>query len=95
MKQKIIGLVSGLALFGGFVAAGILSAGEPTLLQCMALGAVALIGGAGAFYTYWADNEKAPDERQLSQGADRKIFNIIIADGRMMVNGRECKNSNR
>ena len=65
MKQKIIGLVSGTALFGGFVAAGILSAGEPTLLQCMALGAVALIGGAGAFYTYWADNEKAPDERQL------------------------------
>ena len=95
MKQKIIGLVSGLALFGGFVAAGILSAGHPTALQCVALGPVALIGGAGAFYTYWADNEKAPDERQLSQGADRKIFNIIITDGRMMVNGRECKNSNR
>ena len=69
MKQKIIGLVSGLALFGGFVAAGILSAGEPTVLQCIELGAVALIGGAGAFYTYWADIEKAPDERQLSQGA--------------------------
>lgn len=72
MKQKIIGLVSGTALFGGFVAAGILSAGHPTLLQCAALGAVALIGGAGAFYTYWADIEKAPDEQQLSQGADRK-----------------------
>ena len=81
MKQKIIGLsATGLTLFGGFVAAGILSAGEPTLLQCMALGAVALIGGAGAFYTCWADNEKAPDERQLSQGADRKIFNFILTE---------------
>ena len=80
MKQKIIGLVSGLALFGGFVAAGILSAGEPTVLQCIELGAVALIGGAGAFYTCWADNEKAPDERQLSQGADRKIFNFILTE---------------
>lgn len=80
MKQKIIGLVSGLALFGGFVAAGILSAGHPTALQCIALGAVALIGGAGAFYTYWAGNEKAPDERQLSQGADRKIFNFILTE---------------
>ncbi len=80
MKQKIIGLVSGLALFGGFVAAGILSAGEPTVLQCIELGAVALIGGAGAFYTYWADIEKAPDERQLSQGADRKIFNFILSE---------------
>lgn len=80
MKQKIIGLVSGLALIGGFVAAGILSAGEPTVLQCIALGAVALIGGAGAFYTYWADIEKAPDERQLSQGADRKIFNFILSE---------------
>lgn len=80
MKQKIIGLVSGLALFGGFVAAGILSAGEPTVLQCIELGAVALIGGAGAFYTYWADIEKAPDERQLSQGADRKIFNFILTE---------------
>ena len=80
MKQKIIGLVSGLALFGGFVAAGILSAGHPTALQCIALGAVALIGGAGAFYTYWAGNEKAPDERQLSQGADRKIFNFILSE---------------
>lgn len=95
MKQKIIGLVSGTALFGGFVTAGILSAGEPTLLQCITLGAAALIGGAGVFYTYWTNTEKAPDERQLSQGADRKIFNIIISDGRMMVNGRECKNSNR
>ena len=38
------------------------------------------IGGAGAFYTYWADNEKAPDERQLSQGADRKIFNFILTE---------------
>lgn len=46
----------------------------------MALGAVALIGGAGAFYTYWADNEKAPDERQLSQGADRKFYNIILTE---------------
>ena len=80
MKQKIIGLVSGTALFGGFVAAGILSARHPTALQCIALGAVALIGGAGAFYTYWAGNEKAPDERQLSQGADRKIFNFILAE---------------
>lgn len=80
MKQKIIGLVSGLALFGGFVAAGILSAGEPTVLQCIELGAVALIGGAGAFYTYWAGNEKTPDEQQLSQGADRKIFNFILAE---------------
>ena len=80
MKQKLIGLVSGLALFGGFVAAGILSAGHPTALQCVALGAVALIGGAGAFYTYWADNEKAPDERQLSQGADRKFYNIILTE---------------
>ena len=80
MKQKIVGLVSGTALFGGFVAAGILSAGHPTALQCIALGAVALIGGAGAFYTYWADNEKAPDERQLSQGADRKIFNFILTE---------------
>lgn len=80
MKQKIIGLVSGLALFGGFVAAGILSAGEPTVLQCIELGAAALIGGAGAFYTYWADIEKAPDERQLSQGADRKIFNFILSE---------------
>ena len=58
MKQKIIGLISGTALFGGFVAAGILSAGHPTLLQCIALGAVALIGGAGAFYTYWAGMKK-------------------------------------
>lgn len=80
MKQKIIGLVSGTALFGGFVAAGILSAGHPTALQCIALGAVALIGGAGAFYTYWAGNEKAPDERQLSHGADRKIFNFILTE---------------
>ena len=38
MKQKIIGLVSGAALFGGFVAAGILSAGEPTVLQCIPSG---------------------------------------------------------
>lgn len=80
MKQKIIGLVSGLALFGGFVAAGILSAGHPTLLQCIAIGAVALIGGAGAFYTYWADNEKAPDERQLSQGQRKKFYNIILTE---------------
>lgn len=74
MKQKIIGLVSGTALFGGFVAAGILSAGHPTALQCIAIGAVALIGGVGVFYTYWAGNEKAPDEQQLSQGAKKKIL---------------------
>ena len=80
MKQKIIGLVSGTALFGGFVAAGILSAGHPTVLQCITLGAVALIGGAGVFYTYWTNTEKAPDERQLSQGQRNKFYNIILAE---------------
>ena len=44
-----------------------------------------MIATAGMFLT--DEKENAPDERQLSRG-HRKFYNIILAEGMMLVNGR-------
>nr|DAG82584.1 MAG TPA: hypothetical protein [Caudoviricetes sp.] len=83
MKHNIISVSSIAILTGSFTAAGILSGTIPTLGQVVALIVVTLIGGVGAWVTYPCRGpckEKAPDERQLSQGADRKIFNFILTE---------------
>lgn len=88
MKHNIISVSSIAILTAGYAAAGILSGTVPTLGQAFALIAATLIGGAGAWVTYPCRGpckEKAPDERQLSQG-HRKFYNIILIEGRMIVN---------
>lgn len=88
MKHNIISASSIAILTGSFTAAGILSGTVPTLGQILALIAAALIGGVGAWVTYPCRgpcNEKAPDNWEIVQG-HRKFYNIIVAEGKVIVN---------
>lgn len=90
MKHNIISVSSIAILTAGYTAAGILSGTVPTLGQVLAVIAATLIGGVGAWVTYPCRGpckEKAPDERQLSQG-HRKFYNIIVTGEMTVVNVR-------
>ena len=88
MKHNIISVSSIAILTGSFTAAGILSGTIPTLGQALPLIAVTLIGAAGAWVTYPCRGpckEKAPGNWEIVQGHS-KFYNIILIEGRMIVN---------
>ena len=85
MKRKIIGTLSTAMLIDSCIGAGIISCMGFRWIPVLVVAAGFLIGSVGVC---WAlRNEKAPDQRQLSQG-HRKFYNIILAEGMMLVNGR-------
>ena len=88
MKHNIISASSIAILTGSFTAAGIISGTIPTLGQVVAVIVVTLIGGVGAWATYPCRGpckEKAPDNWEIVQG-HRKFYNIIVAEGKVIVN---------
>lgn len=83
MKRKIIGTLSTAMLIDSCIGAGIISCMGFRWIPVLVVAAGFLIGSVGVC---WAlRNEKAPDQRQLSQG-HRKFYNIILIEGRMIVN---------
>ena len=88
MKHNIISVSSIAILTGSFTAAGILSGTIPTLGQVVAVIVVTLIGAVGAWVTYPCRGpckEKAPDNWEIVQGHGQ-FYNIILIEGRMIVN---------
>lgn len=88
MKHNIISVSSIAILTGSFTAAGILSGTIPTLGQVLAVIAVTLIGGVGAWVTYPCRGpckEKSPDDWEIVQGY-RKFYNIIVTGEATVVN---------
>ena len=93
MKHKIISLLSYSTLtISSFMAPFMALVDLRFLPTCIWVLAVWL-AMLGSLSTY-PEMENAPDERQLNRG-HRKIYNISLTDGRMMVNGIEYGNPYR
>ena len=85
MKRKIISKISYGYVVISAIAAPWMAFADLRFLPTCIWGLGLMIATAGMFLT--DEKENAPDERQLSRG-QRKFYNIILAEGMMLVNGR-------